>query len=209
MTRTARSVSWSTGRPRCPSPRYCRAGSPSRPSRACSSRAARSRSTRPSGWRCCPGQGQDEPLGWRRVVDGLGLVDLDAPPEVLAAEHGRPAHLRRLRRVGHRPARGRAGRGRLVRRDPAGPDDVFSLGRRRSCGAPCCAARAATWRWCRPTSTTRPSTDPPTPSKVDHAGLRDLRKPAGQGLVNPCRSCRNRRTVGVGCCMIGLGGASG
>lgn len=33
-----------------------------------------------------PAQGDDEPLGWRRVVDGLGLVDLDTPPEVLAAE---------------------------------------------------------------------------------------------------------------------------
>jgi putative transcriptional regulator len=33
-----------------------------------------------------PGQGAAEPLGWRRVVDGLGLVDLDAPPEVLAAD---------------------------------------------------------------------------------------------------------------------------
>jgi putative transcriptional regulator len=33
-----------------------------------------------------PGQGQSEPLGWRRVKDGLGLVDLDAPPEVLAAD---------------------------------------------------------------------------------------------------------------------------
>ena len=33
-----------------------------------------------------PGQGQDEPLGWRRVVDGLGLIDLDTPPEVLAAD---------------------------------------------------------------------------------------------------------------------------
>ena len=31
-----------------------------------------------------PGTG--EPLGWRRVVGGLGLVDLDAPPELLAAE---------------------------------------------------------------------------------------------------------------------------
>lgn len=31
-----------------------------------------------------PGQGDEEPLGWRRVVDGLGLVDLDVPPEVLA-----------------------------------------------------------------------------------------------------------------------------
>ncbi len=28
----------------------------------------------------------EEPLGWRRVVGGLGLVDLDAPPELLAAE---------------------------------------------------------------------------------------------------------------------------
>jgi putative transcriptional regulator len=33
-----------------------------------------------------PGQGDEEPLGWRRVVDGLGLVDLDVPPELLAAE---------------------------------------------------------------------------------------------------------------------------
>jgi putative transcriptional regulator len=31
-----------------------------------------------------PGLGDEEPLGWRRVADGLGLVDLDAPPEVLA-----------------------------------------------------------------------------------------------------------------------------
>jgi putative transcriptional regulator len=30
----------------------------------------------------------DEPLGWRRVVGALGLVDLDAPPELLAAEIG-------------------------------------------------------------------------------------------------------------------------
>ena len=29
---------------------------------------------------------EDEPLGWRRVVGRLGLVDLDVPPEVLAAE---------------------------------------------------------------------------------------------------------------------------
>jgi putative transcriptional regulator len=33
-----------------------------------------------------PGDG--EPLGWRRVVGRLGLVDLDAPPELLAAELG-------------------------------------------------------------------------------------------------------------------------
>ncbi|MGH8969394.1 MAG: YqgE/AlgH family protein [Actinomycetes bacterium] len=33
-----------------------------------------------------PARSEDEPLGWRRVVDGLGLVDLDTPPEILAAE---------------------------------------------------------------------------------------------------------------------------
>lgn len=33
-----------------------------------------------------PGTG--DPLGWRRVFGGLGWVDLDAPPEVLAAEVG-------------------------------------------------------------------------------------------------------------------------
>ncbi|MGH3320343.1 MAG: YqgE/AlgH family protein [Streptosporangiaceae bacterium] len=37
--------------------------------------------------------GEGEPLGWRRLegaapIDRLGLVDLDAPPEVLAAEIG-------------------------------------------------------------------------------------------------------------------------
>jgi putative transcriptional regulator len=32
--------------------------------------------------------GGSEPLGFRRVVGGLGLVDLDAPPELLAAELG-------------------------------------------------------------------------------------------------------------------------
>ena len=51
---------------------------------ACSSRAVRSPSTRRSGWPCCPAPSDEEPLGWRRVVGGLGLVDLDTPPEVLA-----------------------------------------------------------------------------------------------------------------------------
>lgn len=36
-----------------------------------------------------PGDGDDEPLGWRRVVERIGLVDLDTPPEVLAAEISR------------------------------------------------------------------------------------------------------------------------
>jgi putative transcriptional regulator len=29
---------------------------------------------------------QDEPLGWRRVRGRIGLIDLDAPPQILAAE---------------------------------------------------------------------------------------------------------------------------
>lgn len=33
-----------------------------------------------------PGVGDDEPLGWRRVSERLGLVDLDTPPEILAGE---------------------------------------------------------------------------------------------------------------------------
>jgi putative transcriptional regulator len=32
--------------------------------------------------------GVEEPLGWRQVVGRLGLVDLDAPPELLASELG-------------------------------------------------------------------------------------------------------------------------
>jgi putative transcriptional regulator len=37
-----------------------------------------------------PGSDEDdEPLGWRRVTGRLGLVDLDVPPEVLAAEVSR------------------------------------------------------------------------------------------------------------------------
>lgn len=33
-----------------------------------------------------PTDDDEEPLGWRRLSGGLGLVDLDTPPEILAAE---------------------------------------------------------------------------------------------------------------------------
>src|SRR5687768_17363436 len=33
-----------------------------------------------------PSDSDDEPLGWRRLSGALGLVDLDTPPELLAAE---------------------------------------------------------------------------------------------------------------------------
>jgi putative transcriptional regulator len=32
------------------------------------------------------GNGDEEPLGWRRVAGALGLLDLDVPPEVVVAE---------------------------------------------------------------------------------------------------------------------------
>jgi putative transcriptional regulator len=35
-----------------------------------------------------PADRGDGPLGWRRVHGAIGLVDLDAPPEILAAELG-------------------------------------------------------------------------------------------------------------------------
>ncbi len=38
-----------------------------------------------------PRVGEDEPLGWRRVREGLGLIDLDTPPEIVSGEM---AHLR-------------------------------------------------------------------------------------------------------------------
>ncbi|WP_433547423.1 YqgE/AlgH family protein [Streptomyces sp. CA-294286] len=41
---------------------------------------------RPPGAR--PHPGGDAPLGWRRVHGAIGLVDLDAPPELLAAALG-------------------------------------------------------------------------------------------------------------------------
>ena len=44
----------------------------------------------------------DEPLGVRRIIGSLGLVDLDTPPEVVAAERRRAADLRRVRRAGAR-----------------------------------------------------------------------------------------------------------
>jgi putative transcriptional regulator len=36
-----------------------------------------------------PGAGDEEPLGWRRVAGRIGLVDLDVPPEILAADVSR------------------------------------------------------------------------------------------------------------------------
>ena len=114
-----------------------------------------------------PGAGDDEPLGWRRVVGRIGLVDLDVPPEVLAAEVTRLrifAGYSRLglpdswrtsspREPGTSSTPGSAG-------SPPTTAGTPSATGRRTCGGWCCDVRAATSRWCRPTSTTRRSTEP-------------------------------------------------
>ena len=109
-----------------------------------------------------PGEGEDEPLGWRRVVGRLGLVDLDVPPEVLAAEVTRLRIFAGYAGWGAGPAGGRAGRGRLVRRRGAlrrrrrRRRRPVQRGARGPLARRSCAGRAATWPWCRPTSTTPP-----------------------------------------------------
>ena len=64
-------------------------------------------------------RGADEPLGWRSldgsVMSRVGLVDLEAPPELLADGVTFVPGLRRLCRLGAGPAARGDRRGRLVR----------------------------------------------------------------------------------------------
>lgn len=55
--------------------------------------------------------GDEGPLGWRRVYGAIGLVDLEAPPELLAAALGSLRIFMRLRGLGARTAGDRADRG--------------------------------------------------------------------------------------------------
>ena len=100
------------------------------------------------------------PVGQRRGAAGLAARDRRPragrprhPAGGAGRRDGRPADLRRLRRLGRGPARGRARRGRVVRRAEPRPATPSPRSRRR-CGARCCAARAGTSRWCRPIRTT-------------------------------------------------------
>lgn len=64
-----------------------------------------------------PGDDEREsPLGWRRVHGAIGLVDLEAPPELLAAALGSLRIFMRLLGLGPGAAGERTDRGRLVRR---------------------------------------------------------------------------------------------
>ena len=108
-----------------------------------------------------PGDGEEEPLGWRRVVGRVGLVDLDAPPEVLAAEVSRLRIFAGYAGWGAGQLEDELAEGAWYVVDarfgsPAGTTRATrSPASRRTSGARCCAGRAATWPWCRRTSTTR------------------------------------------------------
>lgn len=60
--------------------------------------------------------GERAPLGWRRVHGAIGLIDLEAPPELLASALGSLRIFAGCSRLGPRPAGERTGRGSLVRR---------------------------------------------------------------------------------------------
>lgn len=101
--------------------------------------------------------GERAPLGWRRVHGAIGLVDLEAPPELLAPAVG-----------ALRIFAGYAGWGPGQLEDELAegawyvvesePGDVSSPSRSGS-GARSCAASGATWRWWPRIRTTRRSTE--------------------------------------------------
>ncbi len=105
-----------------------------------------------------PGTG--EPVGWHPLdgaapaVARLGLVDLDAPPGLIAAGHRLAADLRGLRRLERRPAPGaKSTRAPGTWSRPSRP--TRSGPTRSSCGPRCCAVRAANWPTWPPTPTIR------------------------------------------------------
>src|ERR1700735_3818882 len=101
--------------------------------------------------------GDEEPVGWR-VLDGsavmsrIGLVDLDAPPQLLAGGNSSPragdpaSSRRRSTRVP----------GTCCRVSPPTPSWPSRSGSVRSC----CGGRGATSRWWPTTRTTPRSTEP-------------------------------------------------
>ncbi len=101
--------------------------------------------------------GDGAPLGWRRVHGAIGLVDLEAPPELLASAVG-----------SLRIFAGYAGWGPGQLEDElvegawyvveSEPGDVSSPAPGDS-GGRCCAASATSWRWWPRIRTTRRSTD--------------------------------------------------
>ncbi|WP_367303670.1 YqgE/AlgH family protein [Nocardioides panacis] len=96
-----------------------------------------------------------EPVGFRRLYDDVGIVDLDTPTEIVA-----PAL------TGMRVFAGYAGWGGTSssgRRSPRGPGTscrpwprTCSAPTRPVCGCGCCAGSRASWPGCPPNPPTRP-----------------------------------------------------
>ncbi|GFN04283.1 hypothetical protein Smic_28390 [Streptomyces microflavus] len=88
--------------------------------------------------------GDEGPLGWRRVHGAIGLVDLETPPELLGPALGSLRIFAGYAGWGPGQLEGELGEGAwyVVESEPG---DVSSRGRRTS-GARCCAASAASWR---------------------------------------------------------------
>ncbi len=101
--------------------------------------------------------GDGAPLGWRRVHGAIGLVDLEAPPELLAPAVGALRIFAGYAGWGPGQLEDELGRGPGTWSSPS-PATCPARPRRDS-GARCCAASGATWRWWRPTRTTRRSTE--------------------------------------------------
>ena len=124
------------------------------------------------------------PLGWRRVHGAIGLVDLEAPPELLASALGSlrifagyagwgPGQLED-ELVGRRVVR----RGVGARRRPPRP--------RRGSGARSFAASATSWRWWPRIRTTLRSTDARGLQYPGHMSTLEPERGTGTGtLVEP------------------------
>jgi putative AlgH/UPF0301 family transcriptional regulator len=97
------------------------------------------------------GKGEEnEPLGFRHVHGGIGLVDLDAPAELVAGEV-----------TSMRVFAGYAGWGSTPDRGSSCPQTrtTSPMTTRSDCGSGCCAASRRGWPWWPPSPTTLRSTD--------------------------------------------------
>lgn len=104
--------------------------------------------------------GEEGPLGWRRVYGAIGLVDLETPPELLAAALGSLRIFAGYSGWGPGQLEIELGDGAwyVVESEPGTCRSPIP----NDCGGRCCAASATSSRWSPRIRTTRRSTDPRT-----------------------------------------------